>query len=122
VNKPLATSANGHAGQVAVVLGSGDGTLNECITTLSSAQLKRQPTRITFILVPCGTANALYSSLFPPSDKTVDTAYRLQSLQSFISGSTTTPINLAITTLSSPPAARKRPEGEPLTCVPSAWN
>ncbi|KAJ7285564.1 ATP-NAD kinase-like domain-containing protein [Mycena rebaudengoi] len=112
VDKLVATEHPGHAGQVLVdfLEANEDGTLNECITTLSSAQLKRQPTRITFILVPCGTANALYSSLFPPSDKTVDTAYRLQSLQSFISGSTTTPINLAITTLSSPPAARKRPE------------
>ncbi|KAJ7694078.1 hypothetical protein B0H17DRAFT_932095 [Mycena rosella] len=99
-----------HQGEVAVVLGSGDGTLNECITT--SAELRKgTPPRVLFTLVPCGTANALYSTLFPPTPEgTLDAAYRLQSVQSFLTGSKTIPMTLAITTLSSPPSARKRPQ------------
>ncbi|KAJ6611763.1 ATP-NAD kinase-like domain-containing protein [Mycena sp. CBHHK59/15] len=123
VDKFIATEHHGHAGtilvdfleehegEVAVVLGSGDGTLNECITALSSAQLQRAPSRVVFVLVPCGTANALYSSLFPPPpDATLDATYRLQSAQSFVAGTSTIPLTLAITTLSSPPSARKRPQ------------
>ncbi|KAJ6546412.1 hypothetical protein DFH09DRAFT_1170959 [Mycena vulgaris] len=101
-----------HEGEVTVILGSGDGTLNECITTLSSAQLRTgAPPRVIFVLVPSGTANALYSSLFPPaSGGTLDATYRLQSVKSFLAGSKTIPMTLAITTLSSPPSARKRPQ------------
>ncbi|KAJ7470493.1 hypothetical protein FB451DRAFT_1176499 [Mycena latifolia] len=126
VDKLVSTEHPGHAGKVlvdfleehegeaAVVLGSGDGTLNECITTLSSAQLTKgsTPPRVLFALVPSGTANALYSTLFPPpTDGTLDATYRLQSVQSFIAGAKTIPMTLAITTLSSPPSARKRPQG-----------
>ncbi|KAJ7489967.1 ATP-NAD kinase-like domain-containing protein [Mycena galericulata] len=104
-----------HNGEVVVVLGSGDGTLNECITTLSSTQFTGaragSPPRVVFVLVPAGTANALYSTLFPPpADGTLDAAYRLKSIDSFLAGSKTIPITLAITTLSSPPSARKRPQ------------
>lgn len=103
--------------EIVVVLGSGDGTLNECITTLSSAQLTGAragaPPKIVFVLVPSGTANALYSTLFPPpAEGTADVAYRLQSVKSFLAGAKTRPLALAITTLSSPPSARKRPQGK----------
>ncbi|KAF7338525.1 Sphingoid long chain base kinase 4 [Mycena venus] len=104
-----------HEGEVVVVLGSGDGTLNECITTLSSAEFTGArsggPPKVVFALVPSGTANALYSTLFPPpADGTTDAAYRLQSVKSFLAGAKTIPLTLAITTLSSPPSARKRPQ------------
>ncbi|KAJ7135042.1 hypothetical protein C8R43DRAFT_1072936 [Mycena crocata] len=103
------------AGEVTVVLGSGDGTLNECIATLSSAQFTGAragaPPRVVFVLVPSGTANALYSTLFPPpAAGTLDEAYRLQSVHSFLAGLKTVPMTLAITTLSSPPFARKQPQ------------
>ncbi|KAJ6455862.1 ATP-NAD kinase-like domain-containing protein [Mycena sanguinolenta] len=108
---------NQHEGEVVVVLGSGDGTLNECITTLSSAAFtgSRANTlpKVVFVLVPCGTANALYSTHFsPPPDGTLDTTYRLQSVKSFIAGAKTIPLTLAITTLSSPPSARNRPRAK----------
>ncbi|KAJ7172750.1 ATP-NAD kinase-like domain-containing protein [Mycena filopes] len=104
-----------HQGEIVVVLGSGDGTLNECITTLSSAQFTGSragaPPKVVFVLVPAGTANALYSTLFPsPAEGTADLAYRLQSVNSFLAGAKTRPLTLAITTLSSPPSARKRPQ------------
>jgi len=53
----------------------------------------------------------LYSTLFPPpADGTLDATYRLQSVKSFVAGANTIPLTLAITTLSSPPSARKRPQ------------
>ncbi|KAF7359499.1 Sphingoid long chain base kinase 4 [Mycena sanguinolenta] len=108
---------NQHEGEITVVLGSGDGTLNECITTLSSAaftgaRLNTVP-KVVFVLVPCGTANALYSTkLPPPPDGMLDMTYRLQSVKSFIAGAKTIPLTLAITTLSSPPSARTRPRAK----------
>lgn len=108
---------NGLPGEVVVVLGSGDGTLNECITILSSAEFtgarSGAPPKVVFVLVPSGTANALYSTLFPPPTEGItDAAYRLQSLKSYLAGAKTIPLTLAITTLSSPPSARKRPQGQ----------
>ncbi|KAJ6547283.1 ATP-NAD kinase-like domain-containing protein [Mycena capillaripes] len=99
-----------HKGEAVVVLGSGDGTLNECITTLSSAELtdvrSGAPPKVVFVLVPSGTANALYSTLFPPpAEGALEPTYRLQSVKSFIAGANTIPLTLAITTLSSPPSA-----------------
>ncbi|KAJ3922161.1 P-loop containing nucleoside triphosphate hydrolase protein [Lentinula edodes] len=103
-----------------VILGSGDGTLHELINYLSSADIKGTragvtsvPPEIHLVLVPCGTANALYSSLFPPtSSVTPSIEYRLQSVRSFLQApdSHLLPLTLAITTLSSPPAAKIRPK------------
>ncbi|KAJ7687568.1 ATP-NAD kinase-like domain-containing protein [Mycena olivaceomarginata] len=108
---------NEHEGEVVVVLGSGDGTLNECITILSSAEFtgarSGAPPKVVFVLVPSGTANALYSTLFPPPTEGItDAAYRLQSVKSYLAGAKTIPLTLAITTLSSPPSARKRPQAK----------
>lgn len=127
--KVVGTEEAGHAGkiilefleslmeEITVVLGSGDGTLHEIINFISKAEFKATSEgpqllpRIHFVLVPCGTANALYSSLFPPKGE-VDTAHRLQSVQLFIAGEArAVPLTLAITTLSSPPVERRRPEG-----------
>ncbi|KAF9269697.1 hypothetical protein L218DRAFT_890467 [Marasmius fiardii PR-910] len=123
VPKLIATERPGHAGEIVkevletskgetivVILGSGDGTLHEIINLLSSSELKgpRAGTALSklyFALVPCGTANALFSSLFPPPtpDSLNDVVYRLQSVQSFIDGRSAIPLTLAISTLSSPP-------------------
>lgn len=104
-------------GDVTVILGSGDGTVHDIINILSSTELKgvrlgASPSRLHFVLIPCGTANALYSSVFPPTGDTTDAMYKLQSLHSFINGLRTIPLTLAITTLSSPPSERRRPKGE----------
>ncbi|KAF5373094.1 hypothetical protein D9758_001758 [Tetrapyrgos nigripes] len=127
VDKVLATERPAHAGEIilelleasqeelVVILGSGDGTMHEIINHLSSAQPKGArvdtPIRLHFALVPCGTANALYSSLFPPTENasTSDKTYRLQSVQSFLDNSTGIPLTLAITTLSSPPYLKVPP-------------
>ncbi|KIP02650.1 hypothetical protein PHLGIDRAFT_95749 [Phlebiopsis gigantea 11061_1 CR5-6] len=78
----VATTHPGHAGEVVlqhlaaadgpltVVLGSGDGTLHEILAALHSGAPTGTRTAarlLSFVLVPCGTANALYHSLFPPS-------------------------------------------------------
>nr|GAT58030.1 DEAD-box protein abstrakt [Mycena chlorophos] len=116
--KILVEFMQAHDGPVSVVLGSGDGTLNECMTSLAKATFTGtrggpDSHRVSFALVPCGTANALYSTLFPPPEDPADVAYRLQSVKAFIAGGTkTVPLHLAITTLSSPPFARKRPEAK----------
>ncbi|TFK36867.1 hypothetical protein BDQ12DRAFT_228430 [Crucibulum laeve] len=130
VYKLVETTVDAHAGialaqflestatskdQVNVILGSGDGTLHDIVNYLPSIQLtgdragKPFP-RIHFSLVPCGTANALYSSLFPPPSSDVDIAYRLQSVTSFLESKPAIPLSVAITNLSSPPFARKRPQ------------
>ncbi|KAK7015067.1 sphingoid long chain base kinase 4, partial [Favolaschia claudopus] len=127
VDKVISTEHAGHAGEIlvdfvnqheaeiVVILASGDGTLNECITGLSSAEStgRSRPPKVSFVLVPSGTANALYSTLFPPPPEgPADTAYRLLSIQSFLANGKTIPLTLAITTLSSPPSARKRPQAK----------
>ncbi|KAJ4488271.1 hypothetical protein J3R30DRAFT_3791375 [Lentinula aciculospora] len=127
----LSTERADHAGELAlqilkqipanefltIILGSGDGTLHEIINVLSNAGLG-ESTRagnvlpVHFVLVPCGSANALYSSLFPPDSSSnrsdgSSTEYRLQSLRSFFKGpdSHLSPLTLAITTLFPPPTA-----------------
>jgi len=84
-----------HDRPVIVILGSGDGTLHEIINTVPSHP-------IHFILVPCGTANALYSSLFLQTEGEENhVAYRLQSLLSFINRKPPSSLSLATTTFSS---------------------
>jgi len=80
-----------HVGDVAaehstVILGSGDGTIHDIINRV------RHP--LAFVLVPCGTANALYSSLFPGQD-------RLQSLRAFLDNKPTRPLSIASASFSS---------------------
>ncbi|KAG6865872.1 hypothetical protein C0991_010953 [Blastosporella zonata] len=121
IDSLVATEHAGHAGQllinfiqskqglITVVLGSGDGTLHEIINFLSS-NTTTPISRLNFVLVPCGTANALYASIFPPVPKQDPVAYKLHSLQSYINSSRTLPLTLAIATLSSPPNEKKRPQ------------
>ncbi len=112
----IATDYVGHAGiiiaehlkqhplNVTVILVSGDGTLHEVVNQLAP-QLEALSVlpRISFVLVPMGTANALYSSLFPPTTteavSTVD--YKLQSLRSYLSEGDLIPLTLCVATLSS---------------------
>ncbi|KAG5645856.1 hypothetical protein DXG03_005198 [Asterophora parasitica] len=111
-------------GSITVVLASGDGTLHEIINHLS-LQTRTMP-RFHFVLVPSGTANALYSSVFPPpadsesasDDEKVE--YKLQSVRSFINSGHTIPLTLAIATLSAPPSAKTRPQVAVSSVVVSA--
>lgn len=89
------TTHAGHAGEVVVdfihkkpgpltiILGSGDGTLHEIVVALSNATFP-EPTEISVVLVPCGTANALYWSIFPPNASQSETSV-FKSLETFLS-------------------------------------
>jgi hypothetical protein len=120
----VATGAAGHAGiivrefleqyegNVTVILGSGDGTLHEIINALSLVALKGvrenvASSSVRVVLVPCGTANALYCSLFKPIPMNEGPAYKLKSLEAFIEGSNVVPLTLAVTSLSSPPSSKR---------------
>ncbi|KAG6833206.1 hypothetical protein H0H87_010269 [Tephrocybe sp. NHM501043] len=124
IDSLVATEHAGHAGQlvidfvkstdnhgeITVVLGSGDGTLHEIINFVSSNAFVGFP-KLQFVLIPCGTANALYASLFLHDPKEDPIAYKLQSLQSYINNSKRTiPLTLAIAKLSSPPNEKKLPQ------------
>ncbi|KIM48984.1 hypothetical protein M413DRAFT_15211 [Hebeloma cylindrosporum] len=68
-----------------VILGSGDGTIHDIINAVHHP--------LAFVLVPCGTANALYSSLFPADPD------RLQSLHAFLTNKPTRPLSIASTSI-----------------------
>lgn len=109
------TTHVGHAGEIVlnelrssdtaltVILGSGDGTLHEIVNALHDhipSTEGHDPKDISFVLVPCGTANALYSSLFPPTpqDNSDSKTYQLRSVQSFLQPNPNhTPLTVALT-------------------------
>ncbi|KAG2115329.1 ATP-NAD kinase-like domain-containing protein [Suillus discolor] len=124
VTQKMATGAAGHAGTIAfdfleryegnvtVILGSGDGTLHEIINALSLVALKGVrknvvSSSVRVVLIPCGTANALYCSLFKPISMNEGPAYKLKSLEAFIMGSDVVPLTLTVTTLSAPPSSKQ---------------
>lgn len=96
---------NRHKGDITVVLGSGDGTLHEivnhCLTFATDAH-DQSSRAIHFVLVPCGTANALYASLFRPTPTQEAVAYKLRSLEVFLGASTSRPLTLSLTSLVDP--------------------
>ncbi|KAF8892687.1 ATP-NAD kinase-like domain-containing protein [Infundibulicybe gibba] len=88
---------------VTVVLASGDGTLQEIINRLASTKLPEDTTArtIQFAIVPCGTANALYYSLFPPATSDEGITFKLKSVNAFIHATKTIPLTLANVTSTS---------------------
>lgn len=85
-----------------IVLLSGDGTLHDIINALEAPPVfDPRRSRISFVLVPCGTANALYSSLFPSKAgaELPENDYKLQALQAYLNKETfrTQPLILART-------------------------
>lgn len=128
-NIPIArvveTENEGHAGSVAlahfdslkpgpftldIILGSGDGTLHEVVSAISlnstaSSSSPQIPVKINLVLVPCGTANALYSSFFPIIVGEDPVEYKLKGIHAFLnrSSSKQVPLSLAISTILSPP-------------------
>ncbi|KAJ3558056.1 hypothetical protein NM688_g1134 [Phlebia brevispora] len=89
-------------GPVSIVLGSGDGTLHEILYAFQAARTTGYIGDVNLALVPCGTANALYSSLFPPqsADAQPDVLLSLHMLLS--ESPSTRPLTLAITSLEAP--------------------
>jgi diacylglycerol kinase family enzyme len=129
VDKFVPTMYKGHAGElvldfvkeqvagedITIILGSGDGTLHEIINYLSSAVVDGPMPfpRLHFAIAPCGTANALFSSLFisqTDSGPPISAAYRLQSIYSYLHSSRVVPLTLAIARLSPHSNARERPQ------------
>ena len=72
-------------GPVNVVLGSGDGTLHEIVCALHDYAPDTRGQEINFALVPLGTANALYSSIFPETAGDLETdEVKLKSVHGFL--------------------------------------
>ncbi|KAI0811101.1 hypothetical protein BC629DRAFT_1030351 [Irpex lacteus] len=91
------TTHPGHAGEIVVdhlkkangpvdvVLGSGDGTLHEIVSALHDHAPDTQGQEINFALVPLGTANALYASIFPETAGDLETdEVKLKSVHGFL--------------------------------------
>lgn len=91
-------------GPLTVILSSGDGTLHELVNALAQARQMAVPYPISLVLIPSGTANALHSTLFPPSLQGTDEplAHKLKSVQSYINGGRTVPLTLAATSIQGP--------------------
>ena len=72
---------------ITLVLVSGDGTLHEIVNALHSARSKQEGffPSVRVVLIPGGTANALYSTYFPPSTPSTAEPALLASLLSFLS-------------------------------------
>ncbi len=93
---------------ITLVLISGDGTLHEILNALYSARSKQERPlpSLRIALIPGGTANALHSTYFPPSNSESSTAEPtlLASLLSFLSATPRIiPLTLAHITISSSP-------------------
>ena len=129
VHRTFATEYCGHAGEIVrdllvdqeedklqVILLSGDGTLHEIVNCLSSRPVPQTNRTLSLILVPCGTANALYSSLYPPdSYQPKNGPYELQSLFAYVSSAPhMNPLRIAVNTMFSPPSS---PLAEVLSAV-----
>lgn len=116
-------STNGEVSQV--VLASGDGTLGEIVSGLAlkaQDQENNEPPskfKLHIALIPSGTANALYSSLFPTKEggSLEDPDSKLKSLHSLLNHGKSKPLTLGVTTLSAPPEAKKSPEVAGIACV-----
>ena len=122
--KIVETEHAGHAGAVAfefvdstvsgpldIIVVSGDGTIHEILSTIALAPSYKHrppeaPAQVNLVLVPCGTANALYSSLFLPKSDDDPVQYRLQGIHAFIKKAKRVPLTLAITDILVPPAGK----------------
>jgi len=101
-----ATRADG----ITLILVSGDGTLHEIVNALHSARDKQEGPfpNLRIVLIPGGTANALHSTIFPPSTPSASSEAEptlLASLLSFLSATPRlVPLTLAYTS-TFPPAS-----------------
>ncbi|EAU88106.1 hypothetical protein CC1G_03778 [Coprinopsis cinerea okayama7 len=96
-----------------VILGSGDGTLHEIVNALFGSPdgglAQESGAKVKIVLVPCGTANALYSSLYPPGPKDEENAggnvtesvgYKMKAVKEYAEGNGgEVPLSFAVTTL-----------------------
>ena len=124
ISRIVETEHAGHAGTVAfefvdstvsgpfnIIVASGDGTVHEIISTIALAPSYKNrpsvtPVQVNLVLVPCGTANALYSSLFLPKPGDDPIEYKLQGIHSFFNKAKRVPLTLAITDILAPPSGK----------------
>jgi hypothetical protein len=124
VARIVETEHAGHAGAVAfefvdstvsgpldIIVASGDGTIHEIVSTIALAPSYKNrspatPAQVNLVLVPCGTANALYSSLFLPKPNDDPVQYGLQGIHAFIKKAKRVPLTLAITDILAPPTGK----------------
>ena len=135
VDLVLDTRYAGHAGELVanylrlttdltLVLVSGDGTLHEVVNNynftgsqaVNDHRAALPQARIAVVLVPAGTANALYSSFFPPAkEETSAVEYKLRSLRAFLDGKERVPLTLGVTTFLPPTSGES--QAHPRTAV-----
>jgi len=124
IAKIVETDHAGHAGTVAfefvdsavagpsdIIVASGDGTIHEIISTIALAPSYKNrpadnPAQVNLVLVPCGTANALYSSLFLPKPDDDPVQYKLRGIHAFIKKAKRIPLTLAITDILTTPSGK----------------
>lgn len=80
---------SGDSTPAVIIVSGGDGTLHEVANGLAQLeQILNAKISIEIVLLPLGTANALYHSLFPPNAhpdlEVTHPAYKLLSLRSFL--------------------------------------
>ncbi|EJD05657.1 uncharacterized protein FOMMEDRAFT_152990 [Fomitiporia mediterranea MF3/22] len=105
IDRQIVTTAPGHGGlevvnfinghkehsSISIILASGDGTLHEIINSVHNASFVHE-LQISVALVPTGTANALYSSLFSHAlaglqgGSITPIDYKLHSVKSLLNG------------------------------------
>ncbi|KZS99312.1 hypothetical protein SISNIDRAFT_435118 [Sistotremastrum niveocremeum HHB9708] len=117
--KVIETTHTGHAGVIAqeylatlepessatIIVSGGDGTLHEIVNALCLPYIDKNGVvapipAVSFALIPSGTANALYSTLFPPSSHATDNPdYKLKSIRSLMDSSSSVPLSLQHTVI-----------------------
>lgn len=125
IARVVGTENAGHAGTLAfefvdstapgpidIIVASGDGTIHDIISKIALASSYKNrppdtPAQVNLVLVPCGTANALYSSLFLPKPEDDPVQYKLQGIHAFINKAKHVALTLAITDILAPPADKK---------------
>jgi hypothetical protein len=114
-NAVLASEYPGHAGELVlgfmkdndthtadVAIASGDGTVHEIVNALyENPSEDGKPWAVSFILIPVGTANALFSSLFAscPSRDIESPLYKLQSVHAYLGDAVARPLTITTTTI-----------------------
>lgn len=95
IQREVEASGPASAG-IDVLLVGGDGTTHDVLQGLLASESHSARLGIRLILVPAGTANALYAAIYPPEtskrhrkdphDKDSEHAWRLRSLRSYLRG------------------------------------
>lgn len=88
IGKDIASKSTSKDDTITIILLGGDGTTHEILNGIVGYRNERCfiPCHFNLVLVPTGTANALYASLYP-EEKTDSETYKLLNLKAFLSDS-----------------------------------